>query len=54
MLSEAAVRQRLCDDEVMIEQIDHLLNLSHRQHINLCVIPLDRRVREIPLTGFTL
>jgi transcriptional regulator with XRE-family HTH domain len=54
LLSEAAVRTRLCDDEVMLEQIDHLLDLAERPHIDLGVIPLDRRVHEVPLTGFTL
>lgn len=54
LLTEAAVRTRLCDDEVMIEQIDHLLNLATRQNITLGIIPLDRRVQEVPLTGFTL
>lgn len=54
VLTEAAIRQRLCDDEVMAEQIDHLVDLSRRRHINLGIIPLDRRVREIPLHGFTI
>lgn len=54
LLTEAAVRIRLCDDQVMVEQIDHLLDLAGRSHIDLGIIPLDRRVREVPLTGFTL
>ena len=54
LLTEAAVRTRLCDDQVMVEQIDHLLDLADRPHIDLGIIPLDRRVREVPLTGFTI
>jgi transcriptional regulator with XRE-family HTH domain len=54
ILTEAAIRLRLCDDEVMVEQIDHLLQLSNRRHIDIGVIPLNRRVHEVPLTGFTL
>lgn len=55
ILSEAALRFRLCDAEVMEGQLDRLLGVAGMQRVRLGVIPFDRQFDvKAPLHGFTI
>jgi transcriptional regulator with XRE-family HTH domain len=52
LLTEGALRWRLCPDEVMAEQVRHIAALAARPNLRIGVIPFTARVREVPLHGF--
>ena len=54
VLTEAAVRWRLCEPRVMAVQMGRLASLSELPNIRLGVIPLDRYVPDGPLNTFTV
>ncbi|OLT31846.1 hypothetical protein BJF79_08610 [Actinomadura sp. CNU-125] len=52
VLTEAALRWRLCTDEVMEAQVRHIAALARRPNVRIGIIPFTARVREVPLHGF--
>ncbi|MEO3752307.1 helix-turn-helix transcriptional regulator [Streptomyces sp. B6B3] len=54
LLTESAVRWRLCSPEVMSLQIDRLVELSFQPSIRIDVLPLLRFVPEAPFQTFTV
>jgi transcriptional regulator with XRE-family HTH domain len=54
VLTEAAVRWRLCEPQVMAVQMGRLVSLSELPNIRLGVIPLDAYVPDGPLNTFTV
>ena len=54
VLTEAALRWRLCEAAVMAVQMARLSSLSELPNIRLGVIPLDAHVPDGPLNTFTL
>jgi transcriptional regulator with XRE-family HTH domain len=54
VLTEGALRWRLCPDDVMAAQLRHIAALAARPNIRIGVIPFTARVREAPLHGFEL
>ncbi|GLZ09621.1 transcriptional regulator [Actinomadura sp. NBRC 104412] len=54
VLTEGALRWRLCPDEVMAAQIRHIAELVTRPNVRIGLIPFSARVREAPLHGFEL
>lgn len=52
VVTEAALRWRLCDDTVLAAQIDRLVSLSTLPNLRLGIIPLRARVGELPLNAF--
>lgn len=54
ILTEGALRWRLCPDEVMAAQLRHIAALTARPNIRIGVIPFTARVREAPLHGFEI
>lgn len=54
ILTEGALRWRLCPDEVMAAQIDHIAALATRPNVRIGIIPFTARVREAPLHGFEI
>lgn len=54
VLTEGALRWRLCPDEVMAAQVRHIATLAARPNVRIGVIPFTARVREAPLHGFEL
>lgn len=46
LLTESAVRWRLCESAVMAVQLDRLVSLSRLPNVRLGVLPLGHRVRE--------
>lgn len=54
ILTEGALRWRLCPDEVMAAQIHHIVDLAGRPNIRIGIIPFTTRVSEAPLHGFEI
>lgn len=54
ILTEGALRWRLCPDEVMKAQIHHIAALADRPNVRVGVIPFTTRMREAPLHGFEI
>ncbi|MCP2341226.1 Scr1 family TA system antitoxin-like transcriptional regulator [Actinomadura rupiterrae] len=54
VLSEAALRWRLADDQAMLDQLRHLRTLLRRPRLRLGIVPFATRVSEIPLHGFEI
>jgi transcriptional regulator with XRE-family HTH domain len=54
ILTEAAVRWRLCEPPVMAVQMGRLASLSELPNIRLGIIPLDTYVPDGPLNTFTV
>lgn len=52
ILTEGALRWRLCPDEIMAAQVRHIAALATRPNVRIGVIPFTARVREAPLHGF--
>ncbi|MEV6525887.1 helix-turn-helix transcriptional regulator [Longispora sp. NPDC051575] len=52
LVTEAALRTRLCADSVMAVQIEHIVALSRL--VDVSVLPLAGRMPEIPTTAFVL
>ncbi|MQA96522.1 MAG: helix-turn-helix domain-containing protein [Streptosporangiales bacterium] len=52
LVTEGALRWRLCDDTVMAAQMDRLISLSTLGNLRLGVIPLSARVGELPVNAF--
>ncbi|QFG22865.1 helix-turn-helix transcriptional regulator [Actinomadura sp. WMMB 499] len=52
VLTEGALRWRLCTDEVMGAQVRHIAALARRPNVRIGIIPFTARVREVPLHGF--
>ncbi|MFD0900073.1 helix-turn-helix domain-containing protein [Actinomadura sediminis] len=52
VLTEGALRWRLCADEVMGAQVRHIAALARRPNVRIGIIPFAARVREVPLHGF--
>lgn len=52
ILTEGALRWRLCPDEMMAAQVRHIVTLADRPNVRIGVIPFTARVREAPLHGF--
>ncbi len=52
ILTEGALRWRLCPDDAMAAQIHHIAELVSRPNIRIGIIPFTARVREAPLHGF--
>lgn len=54
IITEAALRFRLCPPKVMLAQIDRLVNLAALDHITLGIIPLDTELPVAPMHGFLI
>ncbi|MFE0046829.1 helix-turn-helix domain-containing protein [Streptomyces albireticuli] len=54
MLTESAIRWRLCEPSVMALQLDHLVSVSRIPHVRLGVLPLSAPVREGAYHTFTV
>jgi uncharacterized protein DUF5753/helix-turn-helix protein len=54
VLTESAVRWRLCEDSVMAVQLDHIASLSLLSNVHVRVIPTAARVQDGPLNGFVI
>jgi transcriptional regulator with XRE-family HTH domain len=54
VITEAALRVRLCPPQVMAGQLDRLLGLSGLANVTLGIIPLDADMPVTPLVGFML
>ena len=52
--TESALRWRVADNQVMSDQLDHLLSVSSMPNVRLGVVPLAVRAHEVPLTSFCL
>ena len=52
--TESALRWRVADNQVMSDQLDHLLTVSSMPNVRLGVVPLAVRAHEVPLTSFCL
>lgn len=52
--TESALRWRVADNNVMADQVDHLISVSRAPNVRLGIIPLAVRAREVPLTSFCL
>lgn len=54
IITEAALRFRLCPPQVMLAQVDRLVNLAALDHITLGIIPLDAELPVAPMHGFLI
>ena len=54
LLTESAVRWRMCPPNVMALQIDRLVSLSRLPSLSIEVIPLAQTVSEVPFQTFTI
>ncbi|MBF9071291.1 helix-turn-helix domain-containing protein [Streptacidiphilus fuscans] len=54
LLTESAVRWRLCDPLVMAMQLDRLLSVSLLPNVSLAVLPLSAQVADAPFHTFTV
>ena len=52
--TESALRWRVADNQVMSDQLDHLLSVSGMPNVRIGVVPLAVRAHEVPLTSFCL
>lgn len=52
--TESALRWRVAGNEVMADQIDHLVSVNGADNVRLGVVPLAVRAHEVPLTSFCL
>lgn len=54
LLTESALRWRICGDEAMLAQLDRLASLSTLSNVRLGIVPFSARVNEVPLMGFNI
>lgn len=54
VISEAALRVRLCPPEVMLGQLDRLLSLAGMPNLTLGIVPFDAEPSIAPLNGFLM
>ncbi|WP_412540192.1 helix-turn-helix transcriptional regulator [Longispora sp. K20-0274] len=54
LLTEAALRTRLCADPVMAAQVEHVVAVSRMTCVEVSVLPLAARLPELPTTAFVL
>jgi hypothetical protein len=54
VLTEAALRYRLCPTDVMAGQLDRLLNVATMRTVHLGVIPFETQYVTAPLHGFSV
>jgi transcriptional regulator with XRE-family HTH domain len=52
--TESALRWRVADNQVMGDQLEHLVEVSRSPNVRLGVVPLAVRAGEVPLTSFCL
>lgn len=54
LITEAALRTRLCPAPVMTVQIDRIVTLASLENVTVGYIPLSAELDVVPLNGFTL
>ncbi|MFI6847119.1 helix-turn-helix domain-containing protein [Kitasatospora sp. NPDC050467] len=54
LLTESAVRWRLCEPLVMATQLDRLISLSHLPNVTIRILPLSTQVADAPFHTFTV
>ncbi|MFB7615092.1 helix-turn-helix domain-containing protein [Kitasatospora sp. NPDC056181] len=54
LLTESAVRWRLCEPLVMATQLDRLVSLSHLPNVTIGILPLSAQVADAPFHTFTV
>jgi transcriptional regulator with XRE-family HTH domain len=54
VLTEAALRWRVCPDDVMAAQVGHIASVATLASVEIGVIPMDAHVSDIPLHGFEI
>lgn len=54
VLTEAALRYRLCPSDVLEGQLDRLLNIATMRTVHLGVVPFETQYVKAPLHGFTI